>query len=217
MDGRRRCGLDTTIEQTKERIRRHYHVLLDEWKRKYGYGNKMLELHARWDNVHKYIWCFDKIFAKYPTLERVSLVGCSAPVVPSLLLREKYPEVKIVIVSDHPVLDRMGDHFVESYNAEIRCLNPLFEDFSDSVAGSNLIVFPEYEYFIPLDMCKSYPVGIDTALIHYVGRVEEGNAMEPILCQEDLLEWANFREVHASDELETEYELRTVYFALGLR
>lgn len=58
----------------------------------------------------------------------------------------------ITVIDYHPMLDKHR----RLINAEIKIKRPLFDDLSKDVCESNLVLFPNSEYLVPLKMLNYY-------------------------------------------------------------
>jgi hypothetical protein len=201
-----------TNEEIK--IRDTYLSIDRDWLKKYGYSNYLFNLHGKPENTYKYIEFFDRLYQCYDSLDRVVIMASSDPVAVCFLLK-KYYSSDITIISDHPILERVGGFFKDTYGAEVILKNPMFEDVSEYLADADLVIFPEYEYFVPLDMIKYYDINKDTAVLHYVDRINSNNTTELVLSEEDLLDQCSFKEVKAAGRFKNSN--RNVYYAIGVK
>jgi len=192
-----------------------YARLHRKWRSQYGNPNGLLESHGRYENVIKYVYAFDKIYDHFTWLDRVTIMASSDPVAVCHLLRKFYA-CEITIVSDHPLLDRIGDFFREEYGANIVDANPLFQDVSDHFRDSDLVVFPEFEHFAPLNLIKYYTENKSTAVIHYIDRVNPNSTGDLVLSEEDLIEQCDFSRTIEYGRVKNIND-KNIFYAIGVR
>ncbi|CAB5221240.1 hypothetical protein UFOVP247_116 [uncultured Caudovirales phage] len=197
-------------------IREIYSALNRDWKKKYSYENYLFNLHSKAENTYKHMEFFDRIQKNFDHLDRITIMASSDPVALCYLIK-KYYGSEITIVSDHPILERIGEFFIDDYGVDVVFKNPMFEDATEQVKDADLVIFPEYEYFVPLDMIKYYDINKNTAVLHYVSRVNKQNTTEPILSEQDLLDQCSFKEVIDVGKFKTAGTNRNVYYAMGVK
>jgi hypothetical protein len=192
-----------------------YTRLQKDWTARYGSKNDLLDRQGRYENVIKYTYCFDKINEHFENLDRVTILASSAPVALCYLLKKFY-DSKITIVSDHPVLDRIGDFFREEYGTDIVDANPLFEDVSEYFMDADLVIFPEFEHFAPLNLIKYYDKKKNTLAIHYVDRVSPTSMSEEILSTLDIVEHCDFDECIEVGAFKNISD-RNIFYGIGVK
>lgn len=192
-----------------------YSGLKVEWKSKYNIINNLFDVHGKHLCINKYTGLFEKIYELYDSLDRVTIMASGDPVALCYLLK-KYYDSEITIVSDHPVLDRIGDFFEREYGAKIVDLNPMFDDCSEYITGADLVIFPEFEYFAPLNLIKYYNKGAETLVIHYIDVPNNNNMKQLILSEEELVEKCDFKEVREVGKFKN-LDNRNVFYAFGVR
>jgi hypothetical protein len=192
-----------------------YAELQKDWKSKYDVVNNLFELHGKHRYIMKYTGLFDRIYEHYDSLDRVTIMAGGDPVALCYLLK-KYYDSEITIVSDHPALDRIGDFFRETFEATIVDKNPMFDDCSEYIEKADLVIFPEFEYFAPLDLIKYYDKGVDTLAIHYIEIANNNNMKQLILSEDDLVEKCNFEVLIEVGKFKN-VDDRNVFYAFGVR
>lgn len=211
--GRETCG--SAMNSEFQKIYDIYAGLQKDWKSKYDVMNNLFELHGKHRYIIKYTGLFEKIHELYDSLDRVTIMAGGDPVALCYLLK-KYYDSEITIVSDHPLLERMGDFFEREYGAKVVDLNPMFDDCSEYIVGADLVIFPEFEYFAPLNLIKYYDKGVETLAIHYIEIANNNNMKQLVLSEEELVEKCDFKRVREAGRFKN-VDDRNVFYAFGVR
>ena len=192
-----------------------YVDIQEKWNSKYEVPNILFELHGTHRYIMKYIMTMHSLMDHYDSLDRVTIMASADPIALCYLLK-KFHNSKITIVSDHPLLDRIGDFFREEYDAVIVDKNPMFDDCSEYIKEADLVIFPEFEYFAPLSMIKYYDKEVETLVIYYIEIANNNNMKQLILSEQDLEEKCDFKEVKESGKFKN-VDARNVFYAFGIK
>jgi hypothetical protein len=192
-----------------------YSDIQEKWSAEYNVPNILFDLHGSHKYILKYTVLFETIHMHYESLNRVTIMASADPIALCYLLKKFYNS-KITIVSDHPLLDRVGNFFREEYGAEVVDLNPMFDDCSEYIKDADLVIFPEFEYFAPLSMIKYYDKEVETLVIYYIEIANNNNMRQMILSEHELEEKCDFKEVKESGKFKN-VDNRNVFYSIGVR
>lgn len=202
------------MNEDEKKIHEEYHRLKKAWDAKYERPSKLLDVHSKYECMNRITEFFSFIQNNVDEVSRVALLATSDPVGLCYLFK-KYYGSQIIIICDHPLLERIGEYFENKFDARVYAVNPMFESVHDLVKDCDLVVFPEYEFFAPLDLIKPYGEKL-TAALHYVVWPCPGNSTFKVESVSDLLDNLNFKTVLANGEY-TNVDDKKGYFALGSR
>lgn len=197
-------------------ISKLYQYLSETLMKRHGRVNWLLDTHKQPDYVARSLELFEMIRDNCEHLDEVSFVACSDPI-PMCYMLNKYYGCDIKLLSDHPILEETFEFYETKFGAKWIDVNPLFDDFGDLVADSDLVVFHDYEYFVPLGMIRGYGKNKLTAAAHYVSdrHLNAGNSTYLIDSEDEFIRRLDFRELIDKRTFKTIFS--EGYCALGLR
>lgn len=192
-----------------------YSDIQDKWRAKYDVHNVLFDLHGSHKYILKYTVLFETIHMQYESLNNVTILASADPIALCYLLKKFYNS-NITIVSDHPLLDRIGDFFREEYGANVIDLNPMFDDCSEYIKDADLVIFPEFEYFAPLNLIKYYNKEVDTLVIYYIEIANNNNMRQMILSENELEDKCDFKKLKLIGKFKN-VDNRNVFYAFGVK
>ena len=168
-----------------------YGGLTNYYKARYDEPNTLFLEHLREDFLKKQIKNYELLIKHYKKLDNVALVYTSDPIGLCSLLTSS----KITIICDHPLLERTKDFYKDKFGVNTKLINPLFNDVDYS--EYDVLIFPEYEYFVPFDLVNNFKQNKDIAVFYSIdkSRYTPGHSMA--LCVEDIEEMCNFTEEYS--------------------
>lgn len=168
-----------------------YGELTNYYNARYDEPNTLFLEHLREDFLKKQIKNYELLIKHYKKLDNVALVYTSDPIGLCSLLTSS----KITIICDHPLLERTKGFYKDRFNVDTKLINPLFNDIDYS--EYDVLIFPEYEYFVPFDLVNNFKQNKDIAVFYSIdkSRYTPGHSMA--LCVEDIEEMCNFTEEYS--------------------
>ena len=177
--------------------------------------NFLLSRRFKDDNIKKNIVTLQLIERHFKTLKKIALCHTSDSVGLIYWLRKKF-DCEIVVLTNHPLFDRVHPMLNEklekiSYN-KIDCI---FENFTELLDGCDLVVFPEMEYFIPLNLIEHYNRSLQTLCLYYVDDLNNTTEQSFVMCKEDMEEMCSFSTTIETGSCKNTTG-RNFYYGLGI-
>lgn len=163
-----------------------YNDLISYYNSHYDEPNTLFLEHLREDFLKKQIKNYDLLVKHYKKLDNVALVYTSDPIGLCSLLDSS----KITIICDHPLLERTKDFYKDTFNVDVKLINPLFNNIDYS--EYDVLIFPEYEYFVPFDLINNFKQNKDIAIFYSIDKSRYTPGHSLALCTEDIEEMCNF-------------------------
>ena len=216
MTGLSKCG-PSMIDYDNLRSKNHWYMERLEKGLSYNRDNIMLlyKIHSSnmmWERTR---FVFERLTEQFSKIGSVAIVNCSNSIPWCNFFKEKY-QSNITLISDHPSFEATSSFYNEAFKTTNVFDSIFFNDLSTTLRQHDLVVFPEFEYLVPLDLLKNYNDIKNTAVIHHMHHINDSNTRELVLSIEDLLDQCNFINVIYSDRFKN-VDNRYVYFALGSR
>ena len=202
------------MTKDEEEVDRLYGHICGLWLAEFDKVNWLIDTHRQAEYIERSFALFNMINEHCEDLSKVSLVACSDPIGICLLL-SKYYDCEIQLLTDHPLVELYSEFYKEKFNATHVEVNPLFEDFSEHTKDSDLVIFPDFEYFIPLDMCRGDDGGKLTAAVHYVKHKNPGNSTHSVADEQEFISRLGFKDLIAKKTFK--FDETEGYCALGVR
>lgn len=198
----------------REEIRRLHEALFEGFlKKQHKYVYRLFEIHNDDHINNRNMFVFETIKRNFADLKKVVIVNSSNPIPLCHFLKSEYgSEVKLI--SDHPSFEFTQEFFVNYFSTENVIKSAFFDDLSMDILGADLVIFPEFEYMVPLDMLKYYKMGCTTMVVHHIAHVNDHNSRMMIMTKEDLLEECNFDEEIDSGSHKNS-DGRNIFYAIG--
>jgi len=156
----------------------------------------------------------DVIRKNFKKLDRVAIVNSSNPLALTHFLKKEYGS-SVTLVSDHPSFELSMDFLHRFFKVETILKSVFFEDVD--LSSYDLVILPEFEYLVPLDMLNHVHFGDSPVLaLQHIQHVNDHNSRHVVMSVEDLLELLNLKPVFESGS-ELNIDGRNVYYALGTR
>lgn len=175
--------------------------------------NLILEQHFRGEFIDRHIKAYNIITKNFNKFDNVVLAYTSDPVTYCYMFR-KYFNSNITVVSDHPLLQRTENFYVDNFSVKFEYINPMFEDFTG--IENDIVIFPDYEYFVPLDLVNYYNKKLNTAVVYSINKMQYTPGHSIALSVDDIQEMCNFdKEIHFEKFENT--QTTTSYCGLGIR
>ena len=203
MGGQNNFGVSTTT------IREKFIQLENHWLTKRNQPNTLIQYHTNPKLIQKNLYLFEKIYRNIKTLNNVAIVHSSFPVVLSHMLYNVCNS-KLTLISDHPGFVEARDFFENNYNATTITKSPLFDNIN--LQEYDLIIIPEYEYFVPLNLLDNFK-NKTVALVHHIVHLNEGNDMNDVYSINDLYDKCSFTNIIDSSILN--YDKFPIYCIIG--
>jgi hypothetical protein len=215
MDGLEMFGPGTTeLDYIKDLDKIHGEIFKHLNSRGLEYVYRLYAMHNDPKMRNRNFIAMDRIRANFKKLDRVAIVGSSSPIALTHFLKKEY-NAKVTLVSDHPSFELSIGFFERFFKAETIFKSVFFEDVD--LSGFDLVVLPEFEYLVPLDMLNHVHFGDSPILaLQHIQHVNDHNSRHVVMSVEDLLELLNLKPVFESGS-ELNIDGRNVYYALGTR
>jgi len=200
----------------REEIRRIHEILFEDFlKKQHKYVYRLFEIHndAHINNRNYYV--FEIIKKNFSDLKKVVIINSSNPIPLCHFFKSEY-DSDITLISDHPSFEFTQKFFSDFFKTNNIIKSAFFDDLSDDIKGADLVIFPEFEYMVPLDMLKYYNKGTMTMAVHHIAHVNDHNSRMMIMTEHDLLEECNFDEVIDSGRTKNS-DGRNIFYSLGIR
>ena len=114
----------------------------------------------------------------------------------------------ITVIDYHPMLDR----YKHLLNANVFIKRPLFDDLTDYVKDADLVVFPNTEYMVPLNMLNYYKDCKNVIAVNHINMIHNFNNY----VIEDLDIFKKDCSVQDGGKIKIGYSDATVYYAYGI-
>lgn len=163
----------------------------------------------------KYDFLFNKVKQSIDNLSSVAFVAGFCSVQICHLFKSHY-NCNIKLIQDHPSFEYTKQFYKTHFDTENHYKNAMFEDISDIINDVDLVVFPEYEYFVPLHMLKYYNKNKLTAVLSHHHLYNDLNQNQAVYDEQEILEQCDFNSVVDVDKIRNK-DKRYVYFAMGYR
>lgn len=154
--------------------------------------NFLLSRRFKDDNIKKNIVTLQLIERHFKTLKKVVLCHTSDSIGLIYLLRKKF-DCEITVLTNHPLFDRvhpmLNDTLKKISYKKIDCI---FENFTKFLGDCDLVIFPEMEYFVPLNLLEHYNSSLKTLCLYYVDDLNNTTEQSFVLCKEDMEEMCSF-------------------------
>lgn len=154
--------------------------------------NYILSRRFRDDNIEKNILTLQLIEKHFKSLKKVALCHTSDSIGLVYLLRKKF-DCEVVVLTNHPLFERVHPLLNDSLNKitynKIDCI---FENFTSFVRDCDLVIFPDMEYFIPLNLIEHYNEYLKTLCLYYVDDINNVTEQSFVMCKEDMEEMCSF-------------------------
>ena len=215
MDGREMFGQGTTEQDyIKDLDKIHGEIFKHLDSRGLEYVYRLYAMHNEPKMRKRNFIVMDLIRKNFKKLDRVAIVNSSNPLALAHFLKKEYNS-KVTFVSDHPSFELSIDFLQRFFRAETILKSVFFEDVD--LRGFDLVILPEFEYLVPLDMLKHVKFGDAQIMsVQHIQHVNDHNSRHVVMCIEDLLELVNYKEVVDSGEV-LNLDNRFVYYAVGSR
>lgn len=215
MDGQKMFGQGTTEQdyiKDIDIIHGEIFKYLDARGLEYVY--RLYSMHNEEKMRNRNFVVYDIIRKNFDKLDRVAIVNSSNPIALSHFLKKEYKS-KVTLVSDHPAFEFSIDFMQRFFKAETVLKSVFFKDVD--LSGYDLVILPEFEYLVPLDMLKHVKFGDSPILsVQHIQHVNDHNSRHVIMCLEDLLELLNYKKLNDSGEV-LNLDNRFIYYAVGTR
>lgn len=153
-----------------------------------------------------------KILANFEKLKKVAIVGSSNPIHLIEMLRGEF-DAEVDLVYDHASVERSQRFMRDVMGVGCILKNTFFDEIDFS--SYDLVMIPEYEYSVPLDMMQRVDFGgAAVACFHHRRNFVDHSAVFEIYEPEDLLDMCGFDEVIDAGR-EKNSDGRPLHYAIG--
>ena len=203
MVGLKKCG-------TNMIIRNFFFDLNKKWLEQYGFYNSLIDYHSNPNLIDKNKYFYDRIKYNFKDISKVAIVSSSVPIVLSHLLSQISD---VTLISNHPAFIKTQDFYTENFNTTNIIANPFFDQLH--IDDYDLIIFPEFEYFIPLYFLP-YLNNKRLAILHHITHLNNGNDMNDVYNINDFLDKCDLSTVIEKDKIFNRSQ-NPFYYALGVK
>lgn len=215
MDGLEMFGPGTTEQDyIKDLDKIHGEIFKHLDSRGLEYVYRLYAMHNDPKMRNRNFIAMDLIRKNFKSLKNVAVVNSSNPLALTHFLKKEYQST-VTLVSDHPSFELSIGFFQRFFKANTIVRSVFFED--TDLSSYDLVILPEFEYLVPLDMLKHVKFGESPILaLQHIQHVNDHNSRHVVMCVEDLLELLNFKTLKESGKV-LNLDNRFVYYAIGTK
>lgn len=174
----------------KDRVRLFTLDLFAYYKELWDSENYILSRRFKEDNVFKVVFSVKLLKKRFNKLNKIAICHTSDSAGLICMLRKVF-DCEIIVLTNHPLFERvlpfLQDKLGKITYKKVDCV---FEPFAESVEDCDLVIFPEMEYFVPLNLIK-YKNKM-TLCLYYVDDFNNTTEQNYVLCKEDMEDMCSF-------------------------
>lgn len=194
---------------------KQYNIDSYQWyEETYGYNN--FPLSRRWnDENRERVLTTMRLIDKYYKPKKVHICHTSDSCGLLFSLR-KYFDCEVTVLTNHPLFGRLHGYFNDTLGKiNYQKVDCVFDNCFDYVSNdTDLVIFPEMEYFVPLRMIKP-PLGqLPIVCSYYIDDLNPITEQQEIYTEQDALDLFSFKRL-IDTEKERTAASEYCYSALG--
>lgn len=156
---------------------------------------------------------FECIRRNFSQIKSVAIVGSVNPIPLMCSLMNAY-HCSVTLIGDHALTEACIDFYAYHFNASVRLMNPFFNKLDYS--AYDLVVVPEFEYFVPLKMLESSNIdGAAFMCTHHLHHIVDHNTVFDVFNIDDLKEHCGFKTLVDAGVMMCANG-RKIHYALGI-
>lgn len=199
----------------KDQLRVFALEVFKTYQNKWVEENFLLSRRFKDDNIIKNLVTLEFLQKHFQKIKKVAICHTSDSVGLIYLLRKKY-NCEVVVITNHPLFDRIYPILNEKLGTIIhKKIDCVFENFISELSDCDLVIFPEMEYYVPLNLIKNYNKNNTTLCLYYIDDLNNTTEQSYVLCREDMEEMCSFNTTVETRCIKN-VTGRDFYFSLGI-